>query len=93
MGTIIALPMRGWHTEGSPFDVQGSPDDESLGNFSASLGHNPLDGRTGDAHLLGGILLIMPVKINQSYCLQLFIQQCSRLQTIQRQSYWLEDNR
>jgi hypothetical protein len=62
------------HPKGAAFYLECGTGDQGLGHLTAGLCHHPLKSRAGDAHLVGGIRLVLSFQIGQAQGFQLFIE-------------------
>jgi hypothetical protein len=77
---LVTVPADSRHAKGAPFDLQGGSLHQGLSDFAPRFRHNPLEGRTGNAHLVSGIFLVTPFQVGQAQCFQLFVEQSHTIQ-------------
>jgi len=77
---VVTVPADRRHTKSAPLNLQSSSLHQSLSDFAPRFRHNPLEGRTGDTHLVGGVFLVTPFQVGQAQCFQLFVEQSHTVQ-------------
>jgi hypothetical protein len=57
------------------FDLERVPFDQGFGDLAAGLGHDALEGGTGNSHPPGCLLLSEALQVGQADGFQLFVEQ------------------
>ena len=66
VAAVVTAPANGSHAHRDAFYLQRHPFDQRLRHFAPRLDHGSLKRRTRDAHLPGGLLLVMAFQIGQA---------------------------
>jgi len=87
---IDTLEMTGGNFKMASLDPQTFAVKEGIGHFLPGGGQYPLEGRPGDIHLFGALLLLEAFQVFQAESFQFFYRYTDRFQFSKGNACWLE---